>query len=615
MSSFARIQGLLGRGDVPLLVTGLAVVLCAPALWLGLQNDDYYLRLVLSDPPLVAEWSRSPLNAFTFVDGDPQFIRRSVESGQLPWWTHPEIRLAFLRPVTSITHWIDFSFWPDRPWLMHLQSLLWFAAAIVAAALLYRRLLLPSWVAGLAALLFAIDDAHGMPAVWLANRNASVGVFFGLVALLAHDRWRRDGRLWGAIIAPLALLLGLLGGEIALAAGGYLLAYALFLDTDTWRHRLTSLIPCGLVGVAWVVAYRALGFGAEGSGVYIDPGTSPVGFLGAVLERAPMLFSGLWAVPSGLESMLSQPATHTLWMVQIGLMVGIAVLLLPLLRQDRVTRFFAFGMVLALVPACATFPDDRLLYFAGFGGMGILARVVGGFWRRDDWVPSSRIGRLPLGIACWIFVLTHLVLSPLTLATTAHRVRVFGTIITRAAESLPSDSQVRDQVAVIVNTPSVFISLYSPLIQVLQGRPVPGRTLTLGSGIYPMKISRPATEVLAVHPAGGYLLNPGSPPPGRESVQPAFHPSYFFQMLDHLYRDASPMRVGDRIDYGPASVEIAEATEDGRPIEIKVHFDLDLEDPSFLWLQWKHGVYVPFELPDVGETVVLPSVIVPWEEH
>jgi len=93
---------------------------------------------------------------------------------------------------------------------MHLQSLLWFAGAVVAAAVFYRRLLLPVWVAGLAALLFAIDDAHGMPAVWLANRNASIGVFFGLVALIAHDGWRRDGwiflRLAGMSLAMGAIL-------------------------------------------------------------------------------------------------------------------------------------------------------------------------------------------------------------------------------------------------------------------------------------------------------------------------------------------------------------------------------------------------------------------------
>jgi hypothetical protein len=52
---------------------------------------------------------------------------------------------------------------------------------------------------------------------------------------------------------------------------------------------------------------------------------------------------------------------------------------------------------------------------------------------------------------------------------------------------------------------------------------------------------------------------------------------------------------------------------DGHPIGVIVHFDVDLEDPSLRWLQWKNGAYAPFEPPAVGNTVTLPSVIVPWK--
>jgi len=613
MSSSEVIRGILSHRLIPLLVAALGVFLCISSLWLGLQNDDYILCLVLSDPPLDPEWTRSPFNVFSFVDGDEKLIRRAVEEGRIPWWTHPKLKLAFLRPVTSITHWVDFRIWPNQPWLMHVQSLLWFAGAIVAAARFYRRLLVPAWIAGLAALLFAIDDAHGMPAVWLANRNASIGVFFGLVALIAHDRWRREGWRPGAFVAPLALLLGLMAGEIALAACGYLLAYALFLDRGSWPSRFVSLIPGGVAGAAWWVTYRELGYGAFGSGVYIDPGTSPVAFAQAVIERAPMLFSGLWALPSGLGLMLSQSATHVLWLLTVGLMGMITILLLPILKREPTARFFALGMLLSLLPACATFPDDRLLYFAGFGGMGLLAQFLAAVWQRADWVPSNRVRRLPLSIACWAFVIIHFVFSPLALATTAHKVGMFGTIISRASESLPSDPAVRDQTAIIVNTPSAFFSIYGPLMQALHGRPIPNRNLTLGSGIYPMTISRPAANSIAIRPDGGYLVPPGTPRPGHNASQTAFHPAYFHQMLDRLYRDATPMKVGERIAYGGATVEVTEVTEDGRPIEIWAHFDVDLEDSSLRWLQWRNGVYAPFEPPAVGETVTLPSVVVPWQ--
>jgi hypothetical protein len=605
------IRGILRHRRLPFFVAALAVLLCLPSLWLGLQNDDHVLRLVLSDPPLDPEWTRTPVDTFLFVNGDEELIRRAVEECRLPWWTHPRLRLAFLRPITGLTHWIDFRVWPDLPWLMHVQSLLWFAGAVIAAALFYRRLLIPTWVAGLAGLLFAVDNAHGMPAVWLANRNASIGVLFGLAALIAHDRWRRDGWRAGAFLAPISLLAGLLAGEIALAAGAYLLAYALFLDTDTWPRRLASLVPGGLVGAAWWVAYRAMDYGASGSGVYIDPGASPILFAHAMAERAPVLLFGQWALPSGLYLMLSQRAAHILWLAAIGLMVVVAGLLLPLLKRDRVARFFAVGMILSLLPACATFPDDRLLFFVGFGGLGLLAQFLASVWQRAEWVPRSRMRRLPLQVACWVFVVIHLVFAPLGLAFTANTVRTFGTFIERAAESLPSDPTVTDQTVLIVNTPTAFISFYGPLIQALKGRPIPSRTLILGSGIYPTTISRPAPNSIAIRPDGGYLPSPGSPRPGHESSQPTFHPAYFFPMLDHLYRDATPMSIGERIAYGGATIEVTEVTDDGRPIDVRVHFSVDLEDPSLRWLQWKHGVYVPFEPPAVGESVVLPEVTFP----
>jgi hypothetical protein len=451
-----------------------------------------------------------------------------------------------------------------------------------------------------------------MPAVWLANRNASVGALFGLVALIAHDRWRREGWRAGAWFSPLALLLGLLSGEIALAAGAYLLSYALFLDPGPWRQRFAHLVPAAIVGAVWGVAYRVLDYGASGSSVYIDPGASPAVFIQAAIERAPMLLFGQWTLPSGLFAMLSQSAAHFVWWAAVILLIVIGALLFPLLKRDRAARFFALGMLLALLPACATFPDDRLLFFVGVGGMGLLSQFMAAVRQRDGWMPSSAALRVPFQVAFWAFVVIHLVLAPLGLATTALNVKTFGAFFERAAESLPSDSAVTEQTALIVNTPSVFISAYGPLMQTLDGRPVPNRTLVLGSGIYRTTIGRPGPNSLTIRPDGGYLAPPGSPATRQEETLAAFHPGYFHQMLDTLYRDDTPFRVGERIDYGGATIEVLEVTLDGRPAEVSFRFDVELEDPSLCWLQWHKGAYIPFAPPAIGETVILPAVIFPW---
>ena len=169
-----------------------------------------------------------------------------------------------------------------------------------------------------------------------------------------------------------------------------------------------------------------------------------------------------------------------------------------------------------------------------------------------------------------------------------------------------------DQVVVIVNTPSVFISVYGPPIQALQGRRIPHRTLNLGSGIYPMTVTRSEPDTLTVRPEGGYLAPPGSPQPGREASQPAFDLRYFQQSVEYLYRDATPMQVGDQIAYGGTTVEVLDITDDGRPLEVSFRFDVSLEHPTLVWLQWNDGVYKPFQVPQVGESTVLPAVTIPW---
>jgi hypothetical protein len=599
----AAVRPGLAHRRVPLALAALAVLLCTPSLWLGLQSDDYILWLALADPPPFPEWTRTPWRLFAFF-ADETSVRSAIDSGAAPWWTSPHLRLAFFRPLTGLTHWLDVRLWPRQPLLMHVQSLLWFGAAIAAAAALYRRLLRPQWVAGLAALVFALDDAHGLPAAWIANRNATIGTLFVLLALLAHDRWRRDGWRPGSVFAPVTLVLGLLGSEIALAGGAYLLAYALFLDRGTPRQRLVSLLPAGLAGVAWALAYRALGFGVNGSAMYIDPLASPLEFMHAVVERGPLLLFGQWALPSQLSLLLSLRAARWWWLLACTLALLLVVLLAPLLRRDRSARFFALGMVLSLLPACSTFPHDRLLFLAGLGGAGLLAQLLAGLAGDAAWLPRARAWRALAGVAGVGAVVVHLVLAPIGLARASRDIRAFGALVERGAENLPSDGEAREQIAVIVQTPTAFVSIYVPAVLAVTGRPAPRRMLVLGSGIHATTVERPRDNTLLVRPVGGYLLPPGSPVPG--STQPDLDPRYLMPLFDRLYRDGRPMRLGERVDLPGVSVTITALTDDGRPAEAQFRFDGGLANPALVWLRWENWVYVPFEPPPVGASVTLP---------
>src|SRR5690606_7960320 len=78
---------------------------------------------------------------FSFLDGNPERTRVLMEQGMVPWWTLPEVQYAFWRPVTELTHALDYRFWPQQPVLMHLHSLVYFALVIAAAQRVLARLL------------------------------------------------------------------------------------------------------------------------------------------------------------------------------------------------------------------------------------------------------------------------------------------------------------------------------------------------------------------------------------------------------------------------------------------------------------------------------------------
>ena len=154
-----RLSAVLTHRHFPWIMAALAVLLCSGSLQLGWHADDYMHRAVLTRPGELPGLVQSPLDIFAFIAGDPETNLELKRQGLLPWWSSPELRLCFFRPLSSLTHWMDYRLWPDSPWLMHAHSLLWLGLAVAAAAFLFRRFE-PLPVAGLAALLFAVDDAH-----------------------------------------------------------------------------------------------------------------------------------------------------------------------------------------------------------------------------------------------------------------------------------------------------------------------------------------------------------------------------------------------------------------------------------------------------------------------
>src|ERR1700733_12872756 len=125
---------------------------------------------------------RGPFDLYDFVnDTDRPAL---MERGLLPWWAHPQLTIRFFRPLSSAVRWADHKVLGRSTIPLHLHSVAWWIAAILAARTLFRRVLAPRALA-IATAVFALSPAHALPLGWLANREVLLSLTFGALGLAA----------------------------------------------------------------------------------------------------------------------------------------------------------------------------------------------------------------------------------------------------------------------------------------------------------------------------------------------------------------------------------------------------------------------------------------------
>ncbi|HNC97676.1 MAG TPA: hypothetical protein PKW90_16210, partial [Myxococcota bacterium] len=194
-----------------LLVTLLTpLLLLSPSIFSGILADDWFHRGQL-DPGgrVLPEWRGPLFDLFAFFPDDPAIQTQLREDGVMPWWTQEDIGGIFFRPLASLTHCFDWWVLGTDPRLHHLHSLLWFAAALLAGGHFLKQWLGDGPAFRLAFLLYAVDESHALPAVWVANRNSLLVMTFGALAGAAHLRAQRSphtgAALWTGLWVGLSL--------------------------------------------------------------------------------------------------------------------------------------------------------------------------------------------------------------------------------------------------------------------------------------------------------------------------------------------------------------------------------------------------------------------------
>ena len=198
----------------------------------------------------------------------------------------------------------------------------------------------------------------------------------------------------------------------------------------------------------------------------------------------------------------------------------------------------------------------------------------------------------------------HLLLVPLGFFFAAAGMEQFNQLAVTASRTLPSDAE--SQTVLIVQTPTAYLSNSGLLIAATEGRPLPKRTLVLGSSIYPIVVERRDEYTLVMRPLHGFLAPGGLAGAGLNDGRASLDQLYLYPSFDQLFRDPElAFSVGQQVELDVVRIEILKLTYDGRPAEVTFTFSTVLEDHSLRWIRWEDGVYVPFELPPVGEAVTL----------
>ncbi|MHC4641202.1 MAG: hypothetical protein ACYS32_06110 [Planctomycetota bacterium] len=577
---------LLTHRRFPFIAAALAILFTLPSLKAGWLVDDYHHKLLMSDYEGVIKFLESPLDMFNFFDGELEDAGPRIDYGILPWWTYDKVKGAFWRPLASITHWFDYLVWPDSPLLMHAHSVVWYGILAMLVAFLYRRFATVGWAAGLAAILYVVDDARGTTVGWLANRNAILAALFGVLTVIVYDRWRRQGWWTGMVVGPVLLVLSLLSAEAGIATCAYLGAYALCIDRDRFVRRFTALIPYVAVVIVWRVLWTYLGYGVAHIGCYTDPLGEPLRYISMVIKNGPLLLQSAIALPpADICMILSSQAWKVLWWCSFVFLVLAAFLMIPLFKQNRTARFWAVGMLLSVLPICAAFPSDRLLSFVSIGVMGLVAEFIVFVFTKIKGRQRLLLWRVPATLLAILLVFIHLVLSPPMLILRVARPMGPKELVD-SLQYMSFDESIENQDLVVVNPPSTFLVTCLPA-WAAEGKPLPAHMRILASSQFgPVEVKRIDERTITVRPRGGYLVT----------------------VLDRLFRDdQDPFSVGEKIELTGMTVEVTELTDNGRPAEAAFSFSVGLEDASLRWLQYKEGRYVPFHPPAVGQSVELPG--------
>jgi hypothetical protein len=549
----------------------LGLLVRAPALFGGFLADDYGHQLVLSG---AAEHpSLRPWNLYDFGSA-PAPGEQAFELGTYPWWVDGDWKVRFLRPLASLSLWLDHALYGGSALGYHATSLLFFGLILWAAHALYLRLGLGPGGAALALFFLAAEDGSSFVAGWIANRNTLVEalcVLFSALVVLRAPRIRAR---------TVALSLGL-AACAALAKESGLVAFvfsALLLARrrdEPLARRGALLAAVALLG--YLVLYVALGYGSN-SIFYPTPWGAPASVVrGLVLLGAttPLALSSPFA-PDVLFLFPRLQGAFLPYAVVLAL-AFLGALAIAARREPRALPL-ALLAGLAILPQASAPISDRLLLVPMLGFAGLLALFVqawsarGGLRRLAGWLVLAVAGPISL-VACGARSVQFLALG--------ERMR---NVVLEADVGAPEEGP---REALLLNVPSAVACLAPISTWLIE-------TGDEGVRFWPLQLGRRELAWTRIDEVS-FELELRAPPEERWPAGP----------LERVFLTAQPFdEPPKRWQTALFQVEALEASPSAA--RARFHFPAPLEAGHLRFLAWQDGRLRRIAPPPLGETLVLP---------
>lgn len=563
-----------------------ATLVSVPGLFAGFSNDDLTHRLVLEG---ALPWYTG--GATGLYDFTPPALRAPelIEQGYFPWFSDPGIHLRFLRPLSSLSHWLDHVLFGRNALLAHLQSLAWMLALVFITSSLYRR-----WFAApaalLASLIFALAGAHAMPMAWLAARSALIGAAFGLASLWAWVRFREDAFKPGAALAAVLLAASLASHESGLVAVLLLAGYEL--GTRGFRRGLAAAaLPLG-VGVVYLVVYAALDYGSRNSGFYISPFDAPLEYAAAALVGVPtLLVELLLGLPAIAAAMGGRPA-QLVFLCLAGLALAATLLLLHALGgaisrpARRTLLWLSVSASLGLTALVGVLVSGRVLPIPMFAAAAVGGNALWGSWAlaRGAVQPPAG-GRRRWWVAVVLVSLFQLLVPALVRVAMPLEMRRSSETQQRLAQEADLGSCAEGGSLYLLNGSDPTLTLYAgaALLFYTPEKAAFERLRVLSMAPHPQRLTRTAADVVQLEVLG----------------LPRRHNAF-----EHLFRAPShPLEAGLSLQLGELGVNVDAVSETGLFTSARFRVAGGLDGPSRCLLVWRGGRLESVPWPALDESL------------